>query len=206
MRNINFLISEIKSNSEVMAIIESRMKEFEKLGQSNVNEIFNELCFCLMTANFRADRSIEIQSKIGNGFISFSEDELSLKLKEYGHRFPNTRTQYIIEAREHIPVLLSKIKKNDRREWLVKNVKGLGYKEASHFLRNIGYKNYAILDFHIIDLLNNCSIIKTKPKILNPRIYVEIENLLSEICIKNKITQSELDLILWYHETGTILK
>lgn len=206
MRNINFLITEIKSDSEVMKKINSRMKEFENLGKSNVNDIFNELCFCLMTANFRADRSIEIQKKIGDGFINFSKEELSSKLKEYGHRFPNTRTQYIIEAREHIPSLLKNIKKNDRREWLVKNVKGLGYKEASHFLRNIGYKNYAILDFHIIDLLHSCNIIKTKPKCLNPRIYVEIENLLSEICIKHKITQSELDLILWYHETGTILK
>lgn len=206
MRNIHFIITEIKSNTEVMTVIKKRMEEFEKLGKSNVDEIFNELCFCLMTANFRADRSIEIQKKIGTGFINFSKEELSLKLKEYGHRFPNTRTQYIIEAREHIPSLLKNINKNDRREWLVKNVKGLGYKEASHFLRNIGYKNYAILDFHIIDLLHNCNIIKTKPKTLNPRNYVEIENVLSEICIKHKITQSELDLILWYHETETILK
>jgi N-glycosylase/DNA lyase len=206
MRDINFIIKEVQSNKEVMKTIKSRLVEFEELGKSNLNVIFSELCFCLMTANFRADRSIEIQKKIGDGFISFSEEELSSKLKEYGHRFPNARSKYIIEAREHLPVLLDKIKKPDRREWLVKNVKGLGYKEASHFLRNIGYKNYAILDFHIIDLLHSSRTIKSKPKCINPRIYVEIENLLSELCMKHKITQSELDLILWYYETETILK
>jgi len=206
MHNIDFIINDTKQNQKVMNVINSRINEFDSLKNSEIEIIFSELCFCLMTANFRADRCIDIQTKIKNGFITYSLEELSLKLREYGHRFPNTRAQYIVEAREHIPILLSKIKKNDRREWLVKNVKGLGYKEASHFLRNIGYKNYAILDFHIIDLLYNCNIIKTKPKILNPRIYVEIENILSEICMKHKITQSELDLILWYHETGTILK
>jgi N-glycosylase/DNA lyase len=206
MRDINAIITEVKSNKEVMNVINSRLKEFESLKNSNVEKIFNELCFCLMTANFRADRSIEIQKKIKDGFISFSEEELSLKLKEYGHRFPNVRAKYIVEARLHIPSLLEKIKKNNRREWLVKNIKGLGYKEASHFLRNIGYKNYAILDFHIIDLIYRSKVIKVKPKCIHPRIYVEIENVLSEICMENKITQGELDLILWYYETGTILK
>lgn len=206
MLNIDFIIKEVKSDEKVMKKIKSRVKEFDSLKKSNVEKIFNELCFCLLTANFRADRSIEIQKKIGDGFLSLNEEELSLKLKEYGHRFPNMRAKYIVEAREHIPVLLEKINKNDRREWLIKNVKGLGYKEASHFLRNIGYKNYAILDFHIIDLLVRCKIIKYKPKTINPRVYVEIENILSEISIKHNITQSEFDLILWYYETNTILK
>lgn len=207
MHKINLLIKETLSNGEVMEIIKNRIKEFETLGKSeNVDLIFSELCFCILTANFRADRCIEIQNKIGSGFTSLPEEELNLKLKEYGHRFPNVRSRYIIEARTHIPKLLENIKKSNRREWLVKNVKGLGYKESSHFLRNIGYKNYAILDFHIIDLLNDYGLLKFKPKQLNPRNYVEIENLLSEICMKNKITQSELDLILWYNETSTILK
>ena len=40
----------------------------------------------------------------------------------------------------------------EKREWVVKNVKGLRYKEDSHFLRNIDYKNIAIIDFHILGL------------------------------------------------------
>ena len=37
------------------------------------------------------------------------------------------------------------------REWLVHNVKGIGYKEAGHFSRNIGFtQDLAILDRHIL--------------------------------------------------------
>lgn len=78
-------------------------------------------------------------------------------------------------------------------------------KEASHFLRNIGYSNYAIIDFHIIDLLEREGIIK-RPKTLTPAKYIEIENKLKEIGKKTELTQAELDLYLWYMETGKILK
>ncbi|GAJ17855.1 unnamed protein product, partial [marine sediment metagenome] len=40
-------------------------------------------------------------------------------------------------------IINSNIDEIKLREWVVKNFKGLGYKEASHFLRNIGYKNFA---------------------------------------------------------------
>ena len=91
------------------------------------------------------------------------------------------------------------------REWIVKNVKGLGYKEASHFLRNIGYKNLAIIDFHIIDVLVKNKIIK-RPKTLTKKKYLEIENKLRTIAKKAKMTLAELDLYLWYMETRKVLK
>ena len=77
------------------------------------------------------------------------------KFKELGYRFPNIRAKYITEAIDFKEELENIIRsqETDIRDWLVKNIKGLGYKEASHFLRNIGYKNYAIVDFHILDLL-----------------------------------------------------
>ena len=78
-------------------------------------------------------------------------------------------------------------------------------KEASHFLRNIGYLNYAIIDFHIIDLLVNQNIIE-RPKTLTNNRYIEIEKTLKEISKKLDLTLGELDLYLWYLETGTILK
>ena len=87
----------------------------------------------------------------------------------------------------------------------MKNVKGLGYKEASHFLRNTGRKNVAIIDFHIADLLENHRLIE-KPKTISKAKYLEIENVLKKIGMKAGMHQSELDLYLWYMETGKILK
>jgi len=81
----------------------------------------------------------------------------------------------------------------------------LGLKEASHFLRNIGFDDYAIIDFHIVDLLVKENLIK-RPKTITPKIYLEIETVLKKLAIQVNLTLAELDLYLWYLETGKILK
>ncbi|MFX0026382.1 MAG: N-glycosylase, partial [Candidatus Hermodarchaeota archaeon] len=135
--------------------------------------------------------------------------KLTERFKEYGYRFPNIRSKFIIEARKSKDELKNKIKselnKNDLREWIVENIKGIGYKEASHFLRNIGFTNYAIIDFHIIDLLVAHGLID-KPKTLNRIKYLKIENILKNIADKLNLNLAELDLYLWFLETGKILK
>jgi N-glycosylase/DNA lyase len=171
-----------------------------------------------MTANFQAEKSIKIQKEIDDGFLKLSEDKLAGKLKELGHRFPNMRAKFIVEARKHIPEMMKLLAhgneegnegkektEKEKREWLAKNIKGLGMKEASHFLRNVGYKNLAILDFHIIDILAEHKIIEPVDK-LTPRTYIEIENKLEELCKKTGLYQGELDFYLWFLETGKVLK
>ena len=86
-----------------------------------------------------------------------------------------------------------------------KKIKGVGYKEASHFLRNIGYKNYAIVDFHIVDLLAKHNLIKKLKKMTKNK-YLEIEELLKDIAERLGLNLAELDLYLWFLETGKILK
>ena len=198
-------------NSSVKGIIESRKKEFEKIKFLGENSIFNELCFCLMTANFSALGGMKIQSAIGDGFSNYDEEKLSNELVRLGHRFPNARAKYVILAREEKDELIKSLNEiSDEillREWIVANIKGLGMKESSHFLRNIGYKKLAIIDFHIIDLLaKNGLIEKPKTKNLTPKKYIEIENVLREIGKKTNLDLGELDLYLWYLETGKILK
>ena len=75
----------------------------------------------------------------------------------------------------------------------------------SHFLRNIGYDDYAIIDFHIIDILTQYGFIK-KPKSLSKKRYLEIEQDLNHIAQLCDLTLAELDFYLWYLETGKILK
>ena len=79
------------------------------------------------------------------------------------------------------------------------------YKEGSHFLRNIGCDYYAIIDFHILDLLERYHLI-TKPKSLTATKYREIEQVLQTIATQTQLTLAELDLYLFYLETGKILK
>ncbi|MFA5405822.1 MAG: N-glycosylase/DNA lyase [Candidatus Nanoarchaeia archaeon] len=185
-------------------LLKQRLSEFQVLKKASSKKLFNELCFCLLTANFNAERSIRIQKLIGNGFLELSQEELSLRLKELSHRFPNKRAEFIIGARKVIEQLkerISSLNEPELREWLVKNVKGLGMKEASHFMRNIGFNNVAIIDFHILDLLEREGIIK-KPKVLNKNNYLLIEEQLKLL----GSNLAELDLVLWFIETGRILK
>ena len=202
------LLSQLKKlkNSEISKLVAKRISEFEKI-KSKV-KIFQELCFCILTANFNAERAIKIQESIGKGFLEFSKQKLASLLKKLGHRFPKTRASYIIEAREFLDRIYMITKSYDcysAREWLVKNIKGIGYKEASHFLRNIGCKNLAILDFHVLDLLARNKIIH-KPKILTKKKYLTIENKLKNFAKMLNLSLAELDLYLWYLETGKILK
>jgi len=144
--------------SQIKKVIDASIREFKENGKKSSDEIFKELCFCILTANFNAERSIKIQEVLGDDLLTLQESLLARKLKELGHRFPETRAKYIVKARKYKDSLKDII--NKLREWLVKNIKGIGYKEASHFLRNIGYTNFAIIDFHIIDILARYKLIK----------------------------------------------
>jgi N-glycosylase/DNA lyase len=201
-------IGEMKM-SPVCATIAKRSGEFRNIDRLDKDAVFGELCFCLMTANFNAQKSIDIQKKVGKGFATFTQEELEKALSEGGHRFPKARAAYIVEARKHYHELteLLATEKDDRkiREWLFKNVKGLGMKESSHFLRNLGYGNVAIVDFHIVDLLEREGLIK-RPKTLTPRKYLEIEGVLEDIGRKAGMSLGDLDLYLWCMETGKVLK
>lgn len=192
--------------------IECRINELEESGKCGNSRLFNELCFCLLTANFNAEKSIRIQKELGNGFYNLPEEKLVSELKRLGHRFPNARSQYILAARSHrnkLRKIIDDLSSDETalREWFVKNIKGLGYKEASHYLRNIGFKNYAIIDFHIIDILaDNGYIARPKTKSLNRKLYLEVEDVLKGIAKKLSLNLSELDFYLWYMETGKVLK
>ena len=208
------LINKVKrviKNEKVRKLVEKRIKEFERIGKSSEKRIFSELCFCILTANFNAERAIKIQKHLEKELVLLGEKELAKNLKKLGYRYPNARAKYIVEVRKKLNALI-KILRNknksdyEKREWIVKNIKGLGYKEASHFLRNIGYKNLAIIDFHILDLLVKNNLLKEKPKTLTKGKYLEIENILRKLAQKLCITLAELDLYLWYLETGKIVK
>jgi N-glycosylase/DNA lyase len=200
---------ETLKGSEVRPLIQVRTAQFKEMAKKPSSELFKELCFCIICANFKAEQSIEIQNTMGDGFKTLPEKKLAQRLKALGYRFPNTRARYIVEARKHISSLKTKIISfNDRqklREWLIAEVKGLGPKEASHFLRNIGYTDFAIIDFHIVDVLVRYGLIQ-KPKTITKRRYLEIEETLEHIAEKADLNMAELDLYLWYMETGKVLK
>jgi len=207
---MNELINKIENlkQSNISNIVQERIDEFKNIDKNSNEELFKEICFCLLTANYNAEKSIKIQNEIGECFLTDSKEELTKKLKNLGHRFPNARAEYISKSMKCKDKLTEIVKFPDKkalRDWIVKNVKGLGYKEASHFLRNVGFDDYAIIDFHIIDILVDNNVIK-RPKTLTKKRYLEIEEKLRKLAKKTGLSLAELDLYLWYLETGKILK
>lgn len=178
--------------------------------------IFEELCFCIFTANASADMGLKSVDAIRNILMTGTADEMSRRIEGI-HRFSNVRPQFIVHTRNHLKntlnfelkkKLLSFKDRNERRDFfaLNKDVKGLAYKEASHFLRNIGFKGYAILDKHIINSLHEFGILNTNGKPKNSKEYLETEQKFIDFSKNVGIGMDELDLLLWSRKNGRILK
>lgn len=197
--------------SEVQIKVENRLREFNLVGKSGNKRWFSELSFCILTANFSARRSIDIQEELGSdGFIEFPLSVLETKLKELGHRFYRTRAKYIAEARKYSDSIKDRIvafnEPKDARGWLVGNVKGIGYKEGSHFLRNVGYKDLMILDRHVLSVLEEWKVIRQIPKTLTKKRYMDIEREVEKLAENVQLSLAAIDLYIWYMDTGEILK
>lgn len=199
MKNLVSVVNGLKKDKDVSRQVNQRIHEFK-----HNNDWFSELCYCIMTANARADKAIEMQ-KTTNFYIS-SQSRLAQKFKGK-IRFHNNKAKYICKAKEYrnIRQVLEDKDDYEARNWLVQNIKGLGMKEASHFLRNVGYENLAILDRHILSVLKQYHIIRKIPT-LTKKSYFVIESKMIEIARATKLTLSALDLYLWYMKTGKVLK
>jgi N-glycosylase/DNA lyase len=206
---LTFLPELERAKQRAGPLVEARVKEFLETGRDE-EAAFLELCFCLLTANYHALGGMRIQQEVGRGFLTLNQEALAARLKELGYRFPNTRAAYIVAARRLYGQLLDTLNgflsSGEAREWLVRNVKGLGFKEASHFLRNIGHLDVAIIDRHILRFLHRHAIIEHIPSSLTPRRYLELERLLLAAARRTGLEPGVLDLYLWYLETGRVLK
>ena len=195
--------------------IKIRLKDFNDVWILSDRRVFAELCFCLCTPQSKAvlcDRAVSALAESGDLYEGTLR-RIRAGLK--GVRFPNNKARFILEARDRFSVggrfrIKDKIDTKDipaAREWLVKNIKGLGYKEASHFLRNVGFGgDLAILDVHILRNMRRYGVIGEVPKSITAKRYMLFENALRKFAVRIGIPLGELDLLFWSAETGEILK
>ena len=187
-------------------IIKKRLEDFKNVKKE---DYFYEACFCILTPQSSAKQcwraTLLLKEK---DFLN--QDISPLNYLNDKIRFHINKSKYLIELKQKWLLIMQKLNEiNDARElreFLVKNVKGYGYKEASHFLRNIGYRNLAILDRHILKNLYELNVINELPKTLTPKKYFEIEKNFIEFSKKVNISMDELDLLFWSQETGEVFK
>jgi N-glycosylase/DNA lyase len=185
-------------------LLSKRISDFENIPK---NQYIYELFFCILTPQSNAKKCWQAVEELKK--CSLNEKIVKDCLKR-NTRFYKNKTKYLLEASKKWPEIQKKIETEKNmiklREWIVENVNGLGMKEASHFLRNIGKgKKIAILDRHILKNLKKFRVISKIPA-LTIKNYLEIEKKLLEFSNKINIPAEELDLLLWSKETGEIFK
>lgn len=210
-------IEELRRSYEAKKpLINERMSEFAEVYSQGDEAIFLELCFCIFTAGASAKMGLACIEAIKDIVLVATAEELEARLTGK-HRYPRARAGYIIHTRDYLQqewdLQMKKLMESfqDRLELRAffaasKGIKGIGYKEASHFLRNIGLKGYAILDKHILRSLHEFGIIDSPKPPTSGKKYLEIEAELKEFAGEIGIDFDDLDLLLWSNKTGEILK
>ena len=197
--------------------IRRRLSEFDALGRHGTDtDFWAEMVFCFFTGGCSARMGLNSLEAVKPMLLTGDHAALSSALAGV-HRYPNARARYIVASREFLKEHCGLRLRHklgafncplERRDWLAreKGIKGLGYKEASHYLRNIGFKGYAILDKHVLRCLAELKIIDD-PKPPNTRSrYLIIEEKLKNLTAMTGIDFDELDLVLWSMKTGVVLK
>jgi len=214
------LVEHIRSTHESRKKeIRARLKEFRSVWRNGSDlRLWEELVYCIFTAGASARMGIKSVEAIRHLLIEGDAKEMTEALVAAGaHRFPVARPGYIVVTRNYLRQecemslrwkLQSFTDASERRDWLAreKQIKGLGYKESSHYLRNIGLSGYAILDKHVMNCLRELGVVATaKPPATRAR-YLEVEEKLRLFAQDIGIDFDELDLVLWSMKTGEVLK
>ena len=210
-KEIEKIYKEKKSN------FKKRLQEFRDTWNKGTNkDIHLELSFCILTPQSKALNAWQAITNLKENNLIFTGS--AEEMVEYLNivRFKNNKSKFLVALREQMTKNGEIVTKDffssipttfEKREWIVKNIKGMSYKEAGHFLRNVGFgSEVAILDRHILRNLVKLEVIDEIPKTLSPKIYLEIEKKMKEYCDFVKIPMDEMDLLLWYKEAGVIFK
>lgn len=192
--------------------IKSRLAEFKKVPKESY---FYELCFCICTPQSKAKNALLVQNQLIE--MDFQNQEYSteqiaelLRKPENYIRFHNQKAARLILLKNEFykvnEVLDSKVENRIKRDKIQELVNGIGYKEAGHFMRNIGYTDLAILDRHILKNLKNVGLFNEIPKISTAKEYHKVEQKFLEFANQIKIPIDEIDLLFWAFENGEIIK
>ncbi|MDA2920578.1 hypothetical protein MYX76_13975 [Desulfobacterota bacterium AH_259_B03_O07] len=211
------LLEELNSKyQEKKYLIRAQLRDFQKVFEkSDDHRIFEELVFCILTSAAGPKMGLRSVNALKNVLMDGNENDLYMKLVDV-HKYPD-RSSYIVHTREYLKrefdfklrnLILSFSDLIERRDFFANNkdIKGIGYVQASHFLRNIGYFGYAILDKNILRSLYDAGVIYDMKPPTTKKKYLDIEKNMKSFAEILEITIDELDLLLWSEKTGHIPK
>ncbi|HXG74087.1 MAG TPA: hypothetical protein VNK44_04655 [Candidatus Nitrosotenuis sp.] len=197
--------------------------------RASEEQLWKELCFCILSGNvaFELAKSV-VEVLTERGYLDYRwmrEDRKSRialfheldkpnfdprkkngELRKY--RYPRKRSAEIVSAAKTIYVDNSSIKNVlsssssdiEARNFFVNQISGLGIKEASHFLRNIGFADsLAIIDVHVLSFLKEFSLVDFDANSLTPQRYLRLEKTLRNFVDYHGLNLAIFDLAVWYY-------
>ncbi|MDH5413693.1 MAG: hypothetical protein OEW87_06115 [Flavobacteriaceae bacterium] len=209
--------------------IYNKRKYWEKWTDLNENKLWLNVVFCLLSSNVKSElahsasiylwkrgmlnRSLLIKEPNSINILSTELSKPIFKpFRKNGmgrkYRYPCKGASNIVFTAKNLSKNKIKIKsllnngfdETMVRNKLIENVYGFGLKQATHFLRNIGYsKSLAVIDTHIISFLNmisNNSFKKDYKNLTNAK-YLELEEMFKKLCNELNVDLSIFDIAVW---------
>jgi N-glycosylase/DNA lyase len=222
---LNQVLVQVLREYDKMADALNNSPTWEEMSEE---ELWQTLCLCILSSNVHYESAQSALSHlIDNGYLKIKwivetpnsenliAEELSkplylpVKLDGSGrrYRFPNVRAKNIVQAARLLfseKLLISRLlalhySETTVRDILVAKISGIGLKEGSHFLRDIGYSNnLAIIDSHVTSFLAEINAIsRAKVKMINRSTYFKLERILQKMCKEHNISLSAFDMAVW---------
>jgi len=204
----------LRAYEEVRGLIERRIAEFRSVDRRDPFRLFEELAFCVMTPQSKAKAALRAIDELkATGLLrSGRAPEVAEVMRRNGIRFHVKKARYLVLNRRLLrgePAVLVGLLQGETgsvRDALVEEVWGFGLKEASHFMRNVGFTGIAVLDRHVLRWMEVLGAIERVPRSLTRRTYLELEQRFLALSGELGMSPEELDLLLWYASTGEVLK
>lgn len=199
-----------------------RRPSWEKLTEG---ALWRELCFCILSSNVPYEMAssavlqlsfkglLDSEALRNTGEIAIARElKRPIYLPERidrsyrVYRFARRRAFDIVGAWRFVysensglsPMLGEGYSFTDLRAILVAGVPGVGFKEASHFLRNVKYTDsIAVLDSHVLSFMNSFVSPVSTISSLTPRRYVQLESLLVQFAHRMGLCPAILDMAIW---------
>jgi len=203
--------------------IEKRLEQFRALRDESDYRLFIELVFVILTSQTEAQKAWKATEELDekNLLMEGNKDQIAKILKRNEVKYEENKAKYIVENREFLsqPTLKNPTKElklkekldlddlEKTREWLVENIKGISWKGASHFLRNIGYGDeFAIVSSYISQSLFELELLEEAELPKDKEGYLKQEEKMKKLAEETGIDILALDLTLWSMETGEVFK
>jgi N-glycosylase/DNA lyase len=195
-----------------LELLELTEKKLENIRRSvSLDELWASMSFCILSSNVRLASANKAHRAICDAPTLFNptaeSDDLESRIHDIliqsGYRFHKTKARQLAKSWVALKVNHAKLvemiaETNDifaAREYIIKIFPGIGIKQASMFLRDIGTTcELAIIDIHIRRFLSShCS--EFDPS--NKKAYLRAETWINEIAICHTSSVAAVDLAIW---------